>query len=239
MNVKCTDQFSETNILKQLHTNRSSLPVFSGQKRFDGSVDILLKSFDDASLAKDLLENKLQGLTVSPPIPNRMKYCSLVGLGFEMSVDDVTDSIIEENAHWMKLIKVSKNRIGLEGDPLSVIDVIDVKECNNTVELKVNVKISPNMLASLGKRKLSIGHSLCRLYRFKSHRRCFQCQQIGHFASECENNIACSRCGLEHSSHHCNSKVVKCVNCSINNRDDTNHPSYSSICPYNTNSVKR
>ena len=236
INVKKNVASSKANILRDLHMNRGSLPQFSGRKKFDGSVDVLVKNYEDASVVREMLEKKMNGVEISPAIPNRMKYCSLVGLGFEMSCKEATDALIEENRHWLKMVKLSDNRIGLDGDPLALIEIMDVRHCKN-IDFKVNVKISPNMLASLGKRKLSIGHSLCRLYRFKHHRRCFQCQEVGHISTDCVKPIACSRCSLEHSSQDCKSISFKCVNCSINNKDDTNHPSYSPICPFN-NRVK-
>ena len=76
------------------------------------------------------------------------------------------------------------------------------------------------MVASVGKRKLSIGHYKCYSYEFTNHRRCYHCQQPGYYARNCTNTVACSRCSHDYSSEDCTSNQFKCVNCVLNGKDD-------------------
>ena len=166
------------------------------------------------------------------PSPCKLKRYKLVGLGFEMSPNEVVDSIISENK-WLRMIKTADNEIGLENDPLSVMHVLKTVKCKKD-GYTVLVTMSPSMIASIGHRRLSIGHSICKRYNYVFHHRCFNCQQVGHIADHCTNPVACSRCASGHPTHECTSSIMKCVNCSINNRHDCHHPSYSDRCPYNS-----
>ena len=99
---------------------------------------------------------------------------------------------------------------------------------------RIVVSISANMMASLGNARLSVGYTKCKLYEWTFHKRCYNCNEIGHYANSCENPSTCSKCSSkEHRSQDCTNNVVKCVNCVKNNVSDTGHPAYSSACPYN------
>ena len=95
------------------------------------------------------------------------------------------------------------------------------------------MSVSANMLASIGQRKLSVGFVKCKLYKWKTHRRCYRCQEVGHFAASCTGSIACSKCSGEHLLKDCQSDFNRCVNCVLNQREDIRHPSSASSCPYN------
>ena len=142
-------------------------------------------------------------------------------------------AIIEENSSWLDLVKVSDDTIGIKNDPYAIITICDVIKCRNNQVFRVLVTMSKQMLGILGKRKLSIGFSKCHMYDIPSHNRCYKCQRSGHFAKECPNTVACSRCSLDHTVQECQSVNVKCVNCSLHGKNDVNHASYSQLCPYN------
>ena len=93
--------------------------------------------------------------------------------------------------------------------------------------------MSSNMLASIGHERLTLGYVKCKLYDVLKSSRCYHCQRKGHYADQCQNKLACSRCALEHKADECSTSNFKCVNCSINGKEIFNHPSYSSVCPYN------
>ena len=89
------------------------MPNFIAKKKLDGSVDILLNSFDDADKIKSLFDEKLNDAAISKPLPKKFKRFTLVGLEFKMSVDEVTDTIMEENKYWLDLIKSDDNMLSL------------------------------------------------------------------------------------------------------------------------------
>jgi len=55
----------------------------------------------------------------------------------------------------------------------------------------------------------------------------------GHHKSKCSNPRACSRCGEDHDSKDCMSKVFRCSNCVKHKKEKIDHPAYSSDCPFN------
>ena len=234
INVKAKDDGSK--LLSNLHGAKGALPKFTGRKKHDGSVDMLFENFDDAKAAKVVMDKNLANVNVTNPVPNSLKRYNLVGLQFEMKTDEVVNALIDENRHLFDLQKASgsENVIQIKDDPTSCIHVHRVDDCNSKVMKRVLMSVSGNMLASLGNRKLSLGYVKCKLYNWTSHQRCYDCNEIGHYASKCENPIACSKCSQGHRLKDCKSEVSKCVNCSKNNRDNVDHPSYSPLCPYNS-----
>ena len=231
LNIKSTN-----NVLKNLHDNRHLVSGMSTRKKkSDGSIDVLFKSFNEAQNAKNILDKKLSDAVVSNPSLDGSKRFHLVGLTFEMSKSEVVQSIIDEN-HWLNLEKSSEDNIMIKDDPFSIITVQDVKKCRNNEIFRVTVTLSKQLIASLGNRKISVGFSKCKLYEIPNHRRCYHCQRPGHLAKDCKNDVACSRCSLNHKSNECSSTLLKCVNCTINGENNVNHASYSANCPYNAQS---
>ena len=225
---------SSENILKKLHENKNFIPgMFIKNKKADGSCDALFKTFSDAKKAKDLLDEKLDNAVIGSPTLDGLKKFNLVGLTFEMEKCDIMQSIVDENSSWLDLVRISDDTVGIRNDPFAVLTVCDVFKCRNNEVFRVLVTMSKRMLAFIGKRKLSIGFSKCCLYDIPNQNRCFKCQRGGHFAKECPNPVACSRCSLEHSARVCQSACFKCVKCSLDGRDDVCHPSYSNLCPFN------
>ena len=108
-----------------------------------------------------------------------------------------------------------------------------ISKCKNNDMYRAAVSISGNMLATLGQRKLAVSFVKCKLYEWKSHRRCYKCQQVGHYSANCKNKVACSKCAGEHYLKDCPSDShSNCVNCSLHSGNDSNHPSYSPLCPF-------
>ena len=182
-----------------------------------------------------LLEVKLDNLVCKAPIPDARKKFHLVGLPYEMSCPDVVDALIEENS-WLDLEVVpgSDNIVQIKHDPLATIMIHKVSKCRNIADFKVLVSISKNMIHSLGSQKLSIGFCKCKKYPVKLHNKCYNCHEVGHFASQCKNKAACSRCAsTDHTYLECKSPSERCCSCIKNKLSDANHASYSTLCPSN------
>ena len=229
LNIKTSN-----NVLKKLHEQRHLVSRMSTRKvKSDGSIDVLFKSFNEAEKAKCILDEKLGNAAVSHPSLDGLKRYHLVGLTFEMSKLEVQESIVDEN-RWLNLKKSSDDSIMINDDPFSILHVHDVVKCKNNDIFRVTVSLSRHFLASLGNRRIYLGFSRCKLYEIPRHRRCYICQRPGHLAKDCINSTACSRCSLEHSSRDCPPhSELKCVNCTINGKNDVKHASYSNCCPYN------
>lgn len=61
-------------------------------------------------------------------------------------------------------------------------------------------------------------------------RRCYKCWGFNHNASDCRNEISCSKCAGSHKFNECNEKEKKCVNCmKCNERAGTNYDIFHDI----------
>ena len=238
MNIRKNAVDANSNLLKSLYEAKSLVPDFTGRKKMDGSVDVLFKNFEDANKAKAILDNKLINAVINCPARAKQSRFNLVGLPFEMSVSEVVDALVEENKHWLDLRKSADNLIDINGDPFSCIYVHSISKCKSgDVFIKAIVSVSANMLATMGQRRLSVGFVKCKLYEWKTHRRCFRCQEVGHFAASCTRTIDCSKCSGEYLLKDCESNFDRCVNCVLNQREDISHPSSSYGCPYNNKPI--
>lgn len=62
--------------------------------------------------------------------------------------------------------------------------------------------------------------------------RCTNCQDLNnHTKSQCEYGTRCAKCSDRHNTNDCTETKVKCINCVRSNKNDTEHPAYSSKCP--------
>ena len=172
----------------------------------------------------------------SPSVDGLSKF-NLVGLTFKMERCEVIQSIIKQNSSWLDLVKVSEDTVGLRNDPFAILTVNDVTLCKNKEVFRILITMSKRMQTLIGKRKICVGFTRCHLYDIPNHGRCYKCQRPGHFAKDCQNVEACSKCSLGHSFKECKSVSAKCVNCTINSEANADHPSFSKLCPYNRRSL--
>ena len=140
LNVKSSDE----DFLKKLHKNTHLVPgvCCTRKKKHDGSFDILFNNFNEAKKAKEVLDEKLDGVLVgSPSLDNAMKY-NLVGLTFKMDKSDAIQSIMEENSTWLDLVKNSDNTVRLRNDPYAVLTVEDIVKCRNNEVFRIVITMS-------------------------------------------------------------------------------------------------
>jgi len=162
----------EVNIFQNLH-NLKELPDFTvGKRKPNGSVEMLFQCHDDALKAKKILTLKIESVSMNDPVPKSLRRYNLVGLPFQMDVNEVADALIEENKHLFDLKKTSPNMVSIRSDPSSCIHIHEVNICNNGNEFRITVSMSANMLASLGNYKLCVGYVRCRLYEWYYNKNC-------------------------------------------------------------------
>ena len=138
MNISSNaDNEGTSNLLKDLHSIKGDMPVFTGNRKYDGSVDIVFQNLQDATKAKNVLDTKLKNVNVKNPMPKNLKRFNLVGLQFDMNCNEVVDALIDENKHLFELQNSSDKIVSIKGDPTACIHVHQVSKCrgNGYIEL--------------------------------------------------------------------------------------------------------
>ena len=193
------------------------------------NVDLLFETLKDAEVEYKKLLNNLNGIKVSKPDINRPKRAHLVGLSDYHTEGDVKDYIYNRYGNELKL----------DSDNLDCLKVISINPCDKKNTLyRATLLVSEDVLNIIEKRfhnKLRIGYVSCTVYPYKPHKRCYTCQEHGHFKRECkQTSPTCALCAGNHSTDQCDQTTRKCINCFKSNEfknmcDD--HSADSRNCP--------
>lgn len=119
------------------------------------------------------------------------------------------------------------------------VEVIDIKKNRNQKVATVYVRLSYNAfesIMSIG--KVYIGWNRCNVFEHFDVYRCYQCQEFGHAAANCKNDVCCPKCSGNHKVGECESNQVNCVNCERANKKfnfltplNPDHAAWSPFCP--------
>jgi hypothetical protein len=82
---------------------------------------------------------------------------------------------------------------------------------------------------------LKIKWNKCRVVDNLNLIKCFKCSGFNHYADQCKNEIAFPKCSEKHAYNECKSECVRCVNCTVANKNynlklSVDHPSWSKEC---------
>ena len=119
---------------------------------------------------------KAEKFNIGKPKLDKLNRYNLVGLDFDMSLSEVTDSLVQENK-WLNLERLPNDTVIIKGDPKSVITVKKVTKCRNISSFMCQMLMSPNMENSIGLKKLTLRYIKCKLYKQSMKRRCYRCQE--------------------------------------------------------------
>lgn len=102
-------------------------------------------------------------------------------------------------------------------------------EHHKTVVVKT---ISRVRAAIMSTSLIYIGTKRCRVFDRYWVSRCTKCQSYNHKTTSCQQKYVCGFCAGEHKTNGCKNKnLVKCHNCILSGRHDSNHSSFSTTCP--------
>lgn len=84
----------------------------------------------------------------------------------------------------------------------------------------------------LERKKICLDYERYRMVEYIPVTRCFKCQQYGHFANSCSNDMRCANCAADHETRSCKSDAVCCANCYFDNVGGYSvHRADSAQCP--------
>lgn len=145
--------------------------------------------------------------------------------------EDIDQQETEIIRHLVKQNSIDNQRKDFH---LKILKVIENKKFKNS---SLIVEVDPiTYKCLLNKEKVNLGWSRGPVYNYVSILQCFKCQGFNHLAKNCEHQETCSICADSHNYKQCNSKEVKCTNCSkakikLNIDVDINHSALDKKCP--------
>ena len=235
-----TISLHSTVALKTLNQDSSLQNSFEAKPKVNGSTDFVFDTFSKALEAKRVLDHKLDSFN-SEILPLDTSKWSIVGLLYEISVEEALDSIVSHNKE-ISFKKCSsdhplKNCLTLENAPDALLQVLEVRLCKRGGKYRVVVNMNQKMSNFINSNKLKVCNVICTIYPVDNYNnnRCFNCHTDGHLSHTCKSEVICAFCAGPHraGSPECTADYPSCSNCIKANKSDTAHAVYSSKCPFN------
>jgi hypothetical protein len=158
-------------------------------------------------LAVDKLSNAYEVKEVKPLNPR----IRVVGMSEKWELEHLTSYLIQINKHLFSIKPECK-----------IINFGPTKKNDKIFQALVQVdQDSYSKIIDAG--RLIVGYDSCNVYDAIEVRRCFNCNEFQHIATNCKNQLTCPKCGFGHDLKNCKSTFKRCVNCLLlNKKDKTN-----------------
>lgn len=161
----------------------------------------------------EVLKNNLENVNILKPEERKMKII-LLRVDKDITIDELKQEL-EKRKYF---------------DSFNILKSIQVHNTNfnNWV-----IESSAADCRRLVKReKIKLFYEIKRVEFHIKVSRCTNCQDLNdHVRSQCEYRTRCAKCADKHHTEECKESKFNCINCMRQNRRDTGHPAYSSICP--------
>lgn len=198
----------------------SNVPVLNMRQLHSGDIQLTLPDRIAATSAITNI-NTTSGHSASFMRLIRPKI-TILNVDENVNNDDLVDEIKRKNPAINDIIK--------SDDDAKIIFTKNAGESMKTVIMSVTPQIRDIIMKN---GFLYIGLRRCRTYDRYWVTRCAHCLGFNHKTSECRNNVKCGHCAGDHSTSDCtNKRNTKCVHCAAAGRSNTNHPAFSTSCPY-------
>ena len=197
-------------------------------KKKNGETVIVCNSRQTRNSLKTHVEDAVPGITTKAS-DNCKFTVVVVGFDDDSSGSSVVDTLIEQN-YFLKAFFATEN---VEDH----IKYVDTKPLRNNIDLfQATLKVSKKLRIQLKKcgDRLIVGIISCKLFDRVFLKRCACCQEYGHFYAQCPNKDSphCAKCSGGHETRDCSNPGEECcINCIRNKEEQTNHPSFSKLCP--------
>lgn len=195
------------------------------ETKSNGIILIETDSKENREKIKNALENKMKdNYEIKIPMDIKPKF-EIVHMNNNFSELEIIDKLKKQNPFIehseMKVLK------------LSMVNKFN-KEMQNAI-IEVDKESFPKIIAA---EKLCIGWERCKVFDGINIRRCFKCKGYNHKSIECKNEEACLKCHKNHRTSECKEQqeINECINCKLVNNKfklglDTNHKTFSKMCP--------
>ena len=191
-----------------------------------GDLVLICDSLESRNSLKAMVENSSAHINTKMLSPRNS--ISIVGFDRAYTNEELVQQMIDQNA-------LVKDFIGADDISLH-IKVRAVKPLKKNGEKYQAFCFVSNELKTLftnNNNKLMFGLNSCKVYDQYNVKRCFNCQNFGHYAQNCPTPTkkCCAKCALDHPTVECASVDLKCANCLQNKLSNDNHAASDTECP--------
>ena len=210
----------------------NSIPVTKSYKNNAGELVVECESLDSRDQLQRLIATtndnvEMRSFTKKKPSVN------IVGMSRQYSKEEIISQLVSNNQHIKQFATV--NNINEH------IEIHDVKSTRAKPSVfQAFASVSDTLRKGLRnyKDKVTIGLLSCKVYDRFHVKRCNNCQGIGHYYKDCQNEPRCAKCSLDHATSSCQNSEIKCVNCEKAG-NDANHTAYDPKCPVLMSEVEK
>ena len=215
-----TDKDAEIAKLKEIAV-KNRIPVTRVGFDVNGNTFVDCPSQSDCDRLQPILSSDFQEKEVTS-LKNKLPCISVVGIQDEVTKTNFVNLVCKQNPRIDTLVSAGE-----------VFTVLFVKSIND--EYNVVARVSPKIrkVIYLERNRVFLGITSCRVYDRFHVKRCNNCQEYGHYQSDCSKPPCCAHCSLPHRSDKCESKdTLKCINCAKENLEHASgHAAFSLKCP--------
>ena len=207
-----------------------NIPVEKTKRTSGGHI---LAEFGDVKSleeAKNKIENQSE---VQVTVFEKMKIMPKVvitGVSCMETEDTIVENILAKN-RWLKDM-VDK------GEEFKLVASLKPKEDTRSFIFKCSPLVRRH-LRCVADNYLYTMYDRCKTYDKYHVIQCFRCQGFGHRSTDCREEQVCVKCGQNHRLQQCQNEAMKCINCSKDNLQQTEHWANSVKCPKHVEQVAR
>lgn len=187
----------------------------------NGGIAIQCNSSNDTIKVKETVQNKLgDEYDVELPVISKPRL-RIVRVHDIIDESDLVNEIKSQNDE-------------LRHADISVKKVIRRHNKNTPYDVVVELDYS-HYVKIIENGQINLGWQKCKVVDHVHLTRCYKCCGFSHISTNCQNSLACAKCGKSHKSTECNENDFKCINCEELNKKfnlklNTNHHALSYKC---------
>lgn len=222
----------------------SEVPVVDSIPTKSGKLLLTCKNKTDLDKIKTHLSeaeelNSVAQIREIPPKRRRVLLLGVPKINFQLqqgsSEQNEEDKLKLQSYEQDFLVPALKNSLKKEDISFKIYKVLRGAEEQDKSHIVLDMTEN-DALTLLATRPI-IGFNRVTVKPFVQIMRCFNCQQIGHIQSQCNNPAFCGNCAFKHQTRNCQGQSShKCVNCHAawtrgNRSLDYHHAASSTSCP--------
>ena len=234
LNVKLNDTMDTSTFQRHLNRTVTDFPKYFAKSKSNSAIDIMVENYSKAVEAKELLERKFTGLSVSRPHCADTSLFNVVGVPYEVSEEEVLESLVTDNPYLsLKRCNDDSKSLVCTNNSNARLSLKNILKCRSGGVFRIVVELTKDMQDIIHGKSIIVEKTYCKIYCIRKHDNCFKCWRKGHFGENCSNSPACGRCAGEHLTRDCpDNSIVKCILCTRNGTSNCNHVAFS--CPLHT-----